>query len=224
MSKKNEHPMTSCEYPLQDTPLSPKQKAILDAALELFSEKGYSATTTLEIAQKAHTSEKTLFKYFSSKQALFNHIFYPCLMNILNQPTPIDAPQGDSLYTTLAILFKEKINLSDDNPELFKLLIHQVFHDAPFRQVFHHHWDTLYAPYLQENIILSEEKKAYYDIPVTSSLSRIIFSLMLGYSISKNLLAPTAPYDNEKEIQLMLDILFDGMNGLSNPINSNVKE
>jgi len=44
---------------------------ILDAALELFSEKGFKATTTKSIAEKAEVNEVTLFRYFESKEKLF---------------------------------------------------------------------------------------------------------------------------------------------------------
>ncbi|MGL4737779.1 MAG: TetR/AcrR family transcriptional regulator [Cellulosilyticaceae bacterium] len=188
--------------PMAHQKLSPKQLAILDAALELFSAKGYTATTTLEIAQKAHTTEKTLFKYFPTKQILFNHIFYPCLMNMLEQPAPIATLPDDTLYHILHTLFTEKIALSDENPELFKLLIHQIFRDEKFRQVFYQYWTTLYTPYLEKHI----------DPAHSQSVSRIIFSMMIGYTLSKNLLAPNLSYDDDKEINLMLSILFEGIN------------
>lgn len=184
---------------------TPKQLAILDAALELFSTKGYTATTTLEIAQKANTTEKTLFKYFPTKQILFNHIFYPSLMNMLAQPDPQLTPPGDNLYQILHTLFAEKIALSDENPELFKLLMHQIFHDEKFRHVFYQYWTTLYSPYLDQHI----------DPTISPSLSRMIFSLMIGYTVSKTILAPHLTYDDEKEITLMLDILFEGINHLT---------
>ncbi len=48
---------------------------ILAAAMELFSEKGYAAVTTKEIAAKAQVSEVTLFRYFETKQALYYKVF-----------------------------------------------------------------------------------------------------------------------------------------------------
>jgi AcrR family transcriptional regulator len=48
---------------------------ILNAAMELFSEKGYAAVTTKEIAVKAQVSEVTLFRYFETKKALYGRVF-----------------------------------------------------------------------------------------------------------------------------------------------------
>jgi AcrR family transcriptional regulator len=48
---------------------------ILAAAMELFSEKGYAAVTTKEIAAKAQVNEVTLFRYFRTKLLLYNNVF-----------------------------------------------------------------------------------------------------------------------------------------------------
>ena len=45
------------------------------AALELFTTKGYHLTTTPLIAKKAGVAEGTIYRHFSSKQALLNEVF-----------------------------------------------------------------------------------------------------------------------------------------------------
>jgi AcrR family transcriptional regulator len=45
---------------------------LLDAAQELFAERGFAGTTTREIAARAGVSETLLFRHFSSKQTLFD--------------------------------------------------------------------------------------------------------------------------------------------------------
>ena len=47
---------------------------LLAAALDLFLEKGYSATRVEEVAQRAGVSKGTLFLYFSSKEELFKAV------------------------------------------------------------------------------------------------------------------------------------------------------
>lgn len=55
------------EFQLYENPASPKQRSILDAAESLFSERGFDASSTAEIARLAKTTERTLFKHFPSK-------------------------------------------------------------------------------------------------------------------------------------------------------------
>ncbi len=47
------------------------RKRILEAALKLFSQKGYLGATTKEIAKASEISEVTLFRHFQTKENLF---------------------------------------------------------------------------------------------------------------------------------------------------------
>jgi AcrR family transcriptional regulator len=47
---------------------------ILEAAMSLFSKQGYSRTTTRALAQAAGITEMTLFRYFESKEKLFEAV------------------------------------------------------------------------------------------------------------------------------------------------------
>jgi TetR/AcrR family transcriptional regulator len=51
-----------------------RPEELLSAALELFVEKGFAATRTEEVAQRAGVSKGTLFIYFSSKEELFKAV------------------------------------------------------------------------------------------------------------------------------------------------------
>ncbi len=48
---------------------------IFDAALGLISEKGYYGVSIPDIARAAGTATGTIYRYFASKQALFNELF-----------------------------------------------------------------------------------------------------------------------------------------------------
>jgi AcrR family transcriptional regulator len=52
-----------------------KREAILDAALELFVERGFYGTAVPEIADKAGVGAGTIYRYFESKEALVNVIY-----------------------------------------------------------------------------------------------------------------------------------------------------
>ena len=61
---------------------------ILDAALKLFSQKGFLGATTRGIARDAGVAEVTLFRHFGSKEKLFEEVirgysFLPAMKGIL---------------------------------------------------------------------------------------------------------------------------------------------
>jgi AcrR family transcriptional regulator len=52
-----------------------KYDAILDAALQLFSERGFHGTAVPAVAERAGVAAGTIYHYFSSKEALVNALF-----------------------------------------------------------------------------------------------------------------------------------------------------
>ena len=50
------------------------EQKILNAALKMFSQKGYKGATTMIIAEEAGFSEKTLFRRFKTKKNLYNMV------------------------------------------------------------------------------------------------------------------------------------------------------
>lgn len=50
-----------------------KQK-LLDAAEQIFGEKGYYETSIVDITQKAEVAQGTFYKYFSSKKEIFDEL------------------------------------------------------------------------------------------------------------------------------------------------------
>ncbi len=61
-----------------------REKELLQAALNVFIEKGYKGTTTAEIARVADISEVTLFRYFKSKDEIFMLSVKPVIEESLN--------------------------------------------------------------------------------------------------------------------------------------------
>ncbi|MDH4288584.1 MAG: TetR/AcrR family transcriptional regulator, partial [Aquincola sp.] len=51
-----------------------RPQELLDAALALFVEKGFSATRAEEVAQRAGVSKGTLYLYYPSKEELFKAV------------------------------------------------------------------------------------------------------------------------------------------------------
>lgn len=98
-----------------------RRKQILDAAMTVFIDKGFSGSTTLEIAKAAEISEVTLFRYFTSKQEVFLEGIKPILYSTLEGSINISSnlsPEAKLEY----ILF-ERISLISKNYKIVKLIL-----------------------------------------------------------------------------------------------------
>ena len=60
---------------------SDKRSAILAAAFDLFSRRGYGATTMADIARAANTTVANLYVYFPSKLVILYEVYNPWLAN-----------------------------------------------------------------------------------------------------------------------------------------------
>jgi AcrR family transcriptional regulator len=58
-----------------------RRERIIEAARQIFSEKGFHGTTTKELAQKAAVSEALIFQHFPSKDAIYSAMLASCRKN-----------------------------------------------------------------------------------------------------------------------------------------------
>lgn len=61
--------MLSTERPLREKKKEQTKRALFEAALELFTQRGYESTTVDQIAVQAGVSRRTFFRYHKSKEA-----------------------------------------------------------------------------------------------------------------------------------------------------------
>ncbi|MFI9203141.1 TetR family transcriptional regulator [Streptomyces sp. NPDC053048] len=62
------------EKPVRRRDAEATRRALIDAAAELFAERGYDRTTVRAIAARAGVNQALLFRYFGSKNALFGEV------------------------------------------------------------------------------------------------------------------------------------------------------
>jgi AcrR family transcriptional regulator len=96
---------------------------ILEAAVQLFSRKGFSGTGTREIAQLADVNETTIFRYYGTKKDLF----WAALEGRLNRIKIGRELQGaltgnESPGTVLPKVFEFVVCTISEQPELMRLL------------------------------------------------------------------------------------------------------
>jgi AcrR family transcriptional regulator len=96
------------------------QRAILDAALELFIEHSYEQVSIRNIAAKVGYSPAAIYSYFGSKDDIFFALAEEGL-RIINATDPIAAPSGDALDDIRATA-RHLYDFSNQHPEFFALI------------------------------------------------------------------------------------------------------
>ncbi|MGE0400466.1 MAG: TetR/AcrR family transcriptional regulator [Kofleriaceae bacterium] len=112
-----------------------KREAILDAALELFVERGFFGTAVPEIADKAGVGAGTIYRYFESKEALVNAIYRQQKQSFAGVVLA-DFPANSSTRDQFRTMWMRMAKFATENPQAFvfmELHHHQRYLDDESR-------------------------------------------------------------------------------------------
>lgn len=104
-------------------------EAILDAALEVFSQHGFRGATLDQIAEVAGLSKPNLLYYFASKEAIHGALLSELMHTWLDPLHQMD-PQGDPVTEILAYVHR-KLEMSRDFPRESRLFANEILQGAP---------------------------------------------------------------------------------------------
>ncbi|MBX7224314.1 MAG: TetR family transcriptional regulator [Blastocatellia bacterium] len=109
------------------TPSPDKREAILQAALELFSEYGFNGTAMPLVSERAAVSAGTIYRYFESKEALVNAVYQKWKETMLE--SILDGfPQTAPFREQFHVFWQRFSRFAQDNPMAFQFL--ELHHHA----------------------------------------------------------------------------------------------
>lgn len=103
--------------------------AILEAALEVFSQQGFRGATLDQIADGAGLSKPNLLYYFPSKEAVHTALLSKLLDTWLDPLRAMD-PAGDPVAEIMGYV-RRKLELSRDYPRESRLFANEILQGAP---------------------------------------------------------------------------------------------
>ena len=113
-----------------------REQQILDAALKVFSGKGFAEATTTEIAQEAGVAEGTIYNYYRSKRELLiavvkTFIMTESFLNIFEQAGETDYP------TFLTAVMNNRMDfIGDTEKSRLLLLMSEILRDPELRAIY----------------------------------------------------------------------------------------
>lgn len=208
--------VTDPDHP-EPPPKKPKQQAILTAARALFSKKGFAATTTAAIAAAAGTTEKTLFKYFPSKDDLIVNV---CLDAVVENMSGIYL---DTYLKTMgpreAItgFLTDKTKACLDGADGFKLFLQAILLEHDLRDALVQVLGSQFYPQTGTSMARLGDMLGSDDFDPLA-FNFFVFCLLIGYDILRTVLVPNWPADDEANIAKIVDYLLHGFAGPSSAV------
>ena len=127
------------------TKLKPTAERILDAAEDLFAEKGYSSTSLGEVAEEVGIRSPSLYNHFENKQALYGAVM-DRLLELFSKPLT-ELKQEDNLTSERIYQWLGNVvRMHHQHPNLARLLQHAALSDGPrandlIKRLFSHMFD-----------------------------------------------------------------------------------
>ena len=102
------------------------EEKILEAASEVFTEKGFAGTRTRDIAEKAGINLALLNYYFRSKEKLFEQVMKAKILLFFGQILPIITNEKTTLEEKIDLATEKYIDILSKNPNLPIFVISEI--------------------------------------------------------------------------------------------------
>lgn len=206
------------EMDLSELNLPEKEKKILQAAIQVFSQKGFSASTTSEIAKNAGIAEGTIFRYYKTKKDILRSILIQ-LINLISGKLVMEGIEkifNDAQDKDLRSLFKEllydRLRLAEMVTPMLRVVITEAIYHEDVREAIYKNiitraigsFTVFHQKMIEQGLIRS-------DVSSTAVLRSIIGSMatLLGQKILFGDKMDEKSF--ETEVENAIDILICGL-------------
>src|SRR5260370_6955322 len=128
--------MTKTPDPIQELVITARRKQILDAATQVFAQKGFHRATIKEIARVAGIADGTIYTYFASKTDVLLGI-----LNRLNESTDreqqLNPENTQDIRAFFTSYLPQRMPLSAPTPEVFQAVLPEMLVNAELRELYY---------------------------------------------------------------------------------------
>ena len=194
-----------------------RPQELLDAALQLFVEKGFAATRSEEVAARAGVSKGTLYLYFPSKAELFKAVVRSNLSALIAEGQQIadhyDGPTPELLRLLMRTWWNHvgctaaggicKVIIAEvrNFPELAQFYVDEVIEPA----------QRLLAGTLQRGIDRGEFRAVPVHDAVHALVAPALFLAMQKHSIGACPVCTSFAVDDNSVIETQIDLMLEGL-------------
>ena len=191
-----------------------RRDEVLDAALELFTEKGFAATRVEDIAAKAGISKGTVYLYFPSKEAVMEGLIHRALSPVaLKALSAIDAVGLDpqTVVKTIGGLVADRLN----DPKVSaipKLILRESAQFPELAQIYRREVIDRILPPLVELIRRNIDKGRFRDVDPEMTIRSVVGPIIAHMLIAEVFgISPEGGLQMDRLIANHIDILFNGL-------------
>lgn len=190
-----------------------KQKRIIEVAISLFAEKGYSNTATAEIAKLAGVAEGTIFKHYGTKENLLLSIMVPFLKELF--PSMVDELFEELMVDNISFeeflrkLLKNRMNFLLDNQEIFQVFIKEMIYKEELKNELLPYIFEQASPRLTKVFDVFQKRGEVIDLPI-NQITNVFATTLFGFLLSRFALLDRQLL-NDEEVDHFVHFILNGI-------------
>lgn len=194
-----------------------RRSQILNAAMQTFPQKGYDATTLLDIAEQADVSSATIYQYFRGKEELFMAIiddlsFRDFLRKITDLLQGAEMKTVEDIYDTLVGVGKLVFEANSENPHIHRMFLAE---SRNFPEIGRQYFLRLIAPMegLLEQFIFDPLRNDILRNVDPKVAARAFYGMLINFLVTQLLNRDgNVPFTTEQQlIEQLVDIYLAGV-------------
>ena len=184
-----------------------RRQDILDAALKVFTRKGYNGSTTAEIARSAGVAEGTIFRHFATKKDLLIAVLKP---KVLDGIIFLDKEHRDPVDFFKCFL-RNRLELIKENDGLVRFMFaeaqyHSEVREALFRGILEQ-GISIVKPWFEKGV----EQGVFKSLPFIPTM-RSFMGMVMFYGIFNHAFTGVSSEETlEEAADQMLKLFFHGL-------------
>lgn len=187
-----------------------RRKAIVDAAREVFSDKGYVGTTIDDVAERSEFAKATLYKFFKTKEELYLSVLEDVFREI-NEIAEKAMEEGLPVREKFAAFVERLITHFSDHSDFFRLLMREVgrvdmqgWRGTPHAMI-HEQLNDILAQALERGIKQKEIRK------IDTLRAAQVFNHMVYAYHMNNLFFEHDERMKREAVDFLVSVFFDGI-------------
>jgi AcrR family transcriptional regulator len=195
----------------------PERRAqIIDVALDIFAEKGFTGTRTKDIAKKAKISETLIFQHFKTKAKLYHEALIYLFSGHPVMPELADKIAQCDDFGVLSTLAGHMIHHSRRDPRIIRLAIWNGLEGLRLAEKHGHHKadDSHQSPeqaltnYIQERVRSGAFRSLDPELVTRLFIQTI---MMFAADQELHLFGPPLPQSDDAAVKTLVSMFLDGM-------------
>lgn len=195
------------------------ENRILKAALKLFSEKGFAATTTSEVAKEAEVAEGTIFRYFPRKTDLMKAVVILSIEkfgeSIAIKPLRdiLEDSGGKTLHTIFKEMATQRLELAEKHKDLIKIIWHEMAFNNEIKLAINNHIGRKARAILMDFFEELKKQGKVKQIPSYLAMRAFVF-MIIGLFVERvhsSFINEETSISKEEELDYIIGIFLNGV-------------